>query len=88
MRPQKSSIKFGKGAKLSLWFVGSFEITEILGPIPYCIALPSSLRWMHDAFHVSVLHQYMSDPSHAVDLRNLYISDEGTLVAEPIHILD
>ena len=88
MRPHKSSIKFGKGAKLSLRFVGSFEITEILGPIPYCIAFPSSLSWMPDVFHVSVLHQYMLDPSHAVDLRNLYISDEGTLVAEPIHILD
>ena len=69
-------------------FVRSFEITKILGPIPYFITLPSSLSWMHDVFDVPMLHQYMSDSSHAVALRNLYISDEGTLVAEPIHILD
>ena len=73
---------------MSLQFVGSFEIIEILGPIPYCITLPSSLSWMHDVFHVPMLHQYMLDSSHAMALRNLYISDEGTLVAEPIHILD
>ena len=50
----KSSIKFGKGAKLSPRFMGPFEIVERKGPVAYRLALPDSLRRMHDVFHASV----------------------------------
>jgi hypothetical protein len=53
-KPHKSSIKFGKGAKLSPRFVGPFEIVERKRPVAYRLALPDSLRRMHDVFHVSV----------------------------------
>jgi hypothetical protein len=49
----KSSIKFGKGAKLSPRFVGPFEVVERKGPVAYRLALPHSLRCMHDVFLVS-----------------------------------
>ena len=82
VRPQKSSIKFGKGAKLSPRFVGPFVILEKLGPVAYRLALPSSLSRMHNVFHVSILRHYISDPSHVINLSNLQISDDGVLMAE------
>jgi hypothetical protein len=88
VKPHKSSIKFGKGAKLSPRFVGPFEIVERKGPVAYRLALPDSLRRMHDVFHVSVLRHYISDPTHVIDMSSLQVSDEGVLMAEPVHILD
>ena len=88
VKPHKSLIKFGKGAKLSPRFVGPFEIVEKKGPVAYRLALPDSLRRMHNFFHVSVLRHYISDPTHVIDLSSLQVSDEGALMAEPVRILD
>jgi hypothetical protein len=84
----KSSIKFGKGAKLSPRFVGPFEIVERKGPVAYRLAFPDSLRRLHNVFHVSILRHYISDPAHVIDMSSLQVSDEGLLTAEPVHILD
>jgi hypothetical protein len=84
----KSSIKFGKGDKISPRFMGPFKIVERKGPMAYRLALPDSLRHMHDVFHISVLRHYISDPMHVIDMSSLHISDEGALTDEPIHILD
>jgi hypothetical protein len=84
----KSSIKFAKGAKLSHRFVGPFEIVERKGSMAYRLALPNSLRRMHDVFHVYVLRHYISDPTHMIDMSSLQVSDEGALMAEPVRILD
>jgi hypothetical protein len=88
VKPHKSSIKFGKGTKLSPRFMGPFEIVERKGPVAYRLALPDSLRRMHDVFHVSVLRHYISDPTHVIDMSSLQVSNEGALMAEPVHILD
>jgi hypothetical protein len=87
VKPHKSSIKFGKGAKISPRFMGPFEIVERKGPVAYRLALPDSLRRMHDVFHVSVLRHYISDPTHVIDMSSL-LSDEGALMDEPVRILD
>jgi hypothetical protein len=42
VKPLKSSIKFGKGAKLSPRFVGPFKIVERKRPVAYRLALPDS----------------------------------------------
>jgi hypothetical protein len=88
VKPHKTSIKFGKDVKLSLRFVGPFEIVERKGLVAYRLALPDSLRRMHDVFHVSILRHYVIDPTHIIDLSSLQVSDEGALMAEPIRILD
>jgi hypothetical protein len=87
VKPHKSSIKFGKGAKLSPRFMGPFEIVERKGPVAYRLALPDSLRLMHDVFHVSILRHYISDPTHVIDLSSLQLSEWGALMAELVHIL-
>jgi hypothetical protein len=88
VKPHKSSIKFGKGDKLSPRFVGPFEIVERKGLVAYRLAFPDSLRRMHDVFHVSVLRHYISDPTHIIDMSSLQLMDEGALTAELILILD
>ena len=67
VRPQKSSIKFGKGGKLSPRYVGPFNIIEKVGLVSYHLALPSSLSLMHNVFHVSILQHYILDSSHVID---------------------
>ena len=88
VKPHKSSIKFGKGAKLSPRFVGPFEVVERKGPVAYRLALPDSLKRMHDVFHVSVLRHYISDPTHVIDMSSLQVSDEGVITVEPLRILE
>jgi hypothetical protein len=84
----KSLIKFGRGDKISPRFMGPFEIMERKGPVAYQLALPDSLRHMHDVFHVSVLRHYIHDPTHVIDMSYFQVYDEGTLMVEPIRILD
>lgn len=54
----------------------------------YGLALPPYLAHMHDVFYVSVLRHYISDPSHVIDFVHLQVSDEGTVMAEPVRILE
>ena len=54
----------------------------------YGLALPDSLRRMHDVSHVSILRHYVSDPTHVIDMSSLQVSDEGVLTAKPVCILD
>jgi hypothetical protein len=84
----KSSIEYGKGDKLSPRFARPFKFIEMKGSVPYRLALPNSLKRMHDVFHFSVLHHYISDPSHVIDMSSLQLSDEVFVIAKPIHILD
>ena len=39
-------------------------------------------------FHVSVLRNYISDPTHVIDMSSLQVLDEGVLTVEMIRILD
>jgi hypothetical protein len=88
VKPHKSLIKFGKGAKLSPRFVGPVEIVERKVPVAYRLALLDSLRCMHDVFHIFVLRHYISDPTHVIDMSSLQVSDEGALTTESVYILD
>jgi hypothetical protein len=88
VRPQKSSIKFGKGTKLSSWYMGTFKILERKVLVSCCLALSSSLDRMHDVFHVSILRYYILDRSHVIGLIHLQMLDEGALTAKPICILE
>jgi hypothetical protein len=88
VKPLKSSIKFEKGSKLSPRFMGPFEILERKGPVAYRLALPDSLRHMHDVLHVSVLRHYISDLTHVTDMSSLQVSNKGVLMDESIPILD
>jgi hypothetical protein len=88
VKPHKSSIKFGKGDKISPRFVGHFEVVERKGPVAYRLTFPNSLSHMHDVFHVFVLQQYISDLSDVFEMISLQVLDEDSPMVEPIYILD
>ena len=66
--PRKKVMRFGKKVKLSLRFIGPYEVIEKVGQVAYCLALPPELENIHNVFHVSMLRRYRSDPSHVVSL--------------------
>jgi hypothetical protein len=88
IRPNKSTIQFGKGTKLSPLFIGLFKIQERIGTISYRLVLPPHLHKNHNVFHVSVLRHYVVDESHKMNWKELQVSDVGTLTVEPLRILD
>jgi hypothetical protein len=71
IRPNKSTIQFGKGTKLSPRFIGPLGIQEKIGPISYRLVLPPHLHKTHNVFHVSVLRHYVADESHKLNWNEL-----------------
>jgi hypothetical protein len=67
IRPNKSTIRFEKGTKLSPRFIGPFKIQEKIGPIAYRLILPPHLHKTRNVFHVSVLCHYVADKSHKLN---------------------
>ncbi|XP_050938643.1 uncharacterized protein LOC127148600 [Cucumis melo] len=85
--PMEGVLRFEKKGKLSLRFVGSFEILERIDPIAYRLALPPYFSAVHDVFHVSMLRQYMADPTHVVDFKPLHINENLSYKEQPVKIL-
>jgi hypothetical protein len=67
IRPNKSTIRFRKGTKLSPRFIGPFRIQEKIGPVAYRLVLPPHLHKIHNVFHVSILRHYVADESHKLN---------------------
>jgi hypothetical protein len=88
IRPNKSTIWFRKGTKLSPLFIGPFRVQDKIGPDAYHLLLPPHLHKNHNVFHVSVLRHYVVDESHKLNWKELHVSDAGTLMVELIRILD
>jgi hypothetical protein len=88
IRPNKSTIWFGRGTDLSPRFIGPFRIQEKIEPIAYRLVLPPHLHKTHNVFHVSILYHYVVDESHKLNWKELQVSDVGPLMVEPLSILD
>ena len=86
--PKRGVINFGKQGKLSLRFIGPFEVLERVGAVAYRLALPSNLSGVHEVFHVSMLRKYTPDPTHIVDWSELGIDADGTFKEGPMRIMD
>ncbi|KAA0040677.1 pol protein [Cucumis melo var. makuwa] len=85
--PMKGVLRFERRGKLSLRFVGTFEILERIGSVAYRLALPPSLSAVHDVFHVSMLRKYVSDPSHVVDYEPLEIDENLSYTEQLVEVL-
>ena len=86
--PKRGVVKFGKRGKLSLRFIGPFEILERVGIVTYRLALPPSMLGVHEVFHVSMLRKYTPDPAHVVDWGQIEVDTDGTFEEGPMCILD
>ena len=79
---------FGKRGKLSLRFIGPFEILERIDTVAYRLALPPSMSGVHEVFHVSMLRKYTPDPAHVVDWGQIEVDTDGTFEEGPVCIAD
>ena len=85
--PWKKVMRFGKKGKLSLRFIGPYEVIEKVGPVAYRLALPPDLENIHNVFHVSMLRRYRSDPTHIVSSETIELRPDLTYEEEPLEIL-
>ncbi|TYK19410.1 pol protein [Cucumis melo var. makuwa] len=83
----KGVLRFEKKERLSLRFVGPFEILKQIGPVAYRLALPPSFSAVHDVFHVSMLRKYVPDPTHVVDFKQLQIDENLSYEEQHVEIL-
>ena len=88
VNPKRGVVRFGKCGKLSLRFIGPFEIFERVGTFVYRLALPPSMSGVHEVFHVSMLWKYTPDPAHVVDWGQIEIDTDGTFEEGPVYIVD
>ena len=54
----------------------------------YRLELSSDLERIHDVFHVSMLRNYIPDPSHVLTEQPVEIQEKLTYEEEPVQILD
>ena len=86
--PKRGVARFGKRGKLSLRFIGPFEIFERVDTIAYRLALPPSMIGVHEVFHVSMLRKYTPDPAHVVDRGQIDVDTDETFEEGLVCILD
>ena len=77
-----------KSRKLTLRFVGPYQILRRIGIAAYKIALPPHLANLHNVFHVSQLRKYITSPSHVLESDDIQIREDLTVNTGPVRILD
>ena len=85
--PWRKVLRFEKKRKLSLRFIGPYEILERVRPVAYQLALPPKLTLLHDVFHVSMLRRYRSDESHILPVQDVQVQSNYPYDEEPKAIL-
>ena len=80
-------LRFGKKGKLSLRFIGPYEVLEGIGPMAYRLALPPELAKLHNVFHVSMLRRNRSDESHILPVQDVQVQADFSYDEEPKAIL-
>ena len=88
MMPKIGVVRVGKREKLSLRFIGPFEILERVGTVAYRLALPPNMSGVHEVFNVSMLRRYTPDPAHVVDWGEIEVDTDGTFEEGPVCIVD
>ena len=86
--PWKSVLRFGKRGKLSLRYIGPYEIVSKVGPVAYKLKLPPELSRIHDTFHVSMLRKYIPDPSHVLREQPMQLKENLTYEETLVQIVD
>ena len=81
-------VLIGKRGKLSLRYIGPYEIVSKVGPVAYKLKLPLELSRIHDTFHVSMLRKYIPDPSHVLREQPVQLKENLTYEEIPVQIVD
>ncbi|XP_042964672.1 uncharacterized protein LOC122298896 [Carya illinoinensis] len=83
----KGIMKFEKKGKLSLRYLGPFDVLERIGTVAYRLALSPQLSTIHDVFHISMLREYIPDPTHILEYKPLQVHEDLTYEEFPVGIL-
>ncbi|XP_016747520.2 uncharacterized protein [Gossypium hirsutum] len=86
--PWKKVLRFGRKGKLSLRFIGSYQILKSVGPVAYQLELPPELDRIHDVFYVSMLRRYCSDPTHIILVEEIDVRPDLNFEEELVQILE
>ena len=71
--PIKGVMIYWKKGKLSIRYVGSYNILKMVGYVAYELELPAELAGVHPVFHISQLKKCMGDPAFVVPLMSVVV---------------
>ena len=77
-----------KSKKLTLMFIGPYQILRRIGLVACEIVLPHPLANIHNIFHVSQLRKYVPDPSHILKSDLVQVKENLSFEVKPNKILD
>ncbi|XP_052203985.1 uncharacterized protein LOC127809262 [Diospyros lotus] len=77
-----------KKGKLSPRYIGSYDVTERIGPVTYRLTLSMALSNLHDVFHVSQLLKHELDPSQIMPSKAVEVRENLSYLERPVKILD
>ena len=69
--PMRGVHRFGVHGKLSLRYVGPYQVLEQCGPVAYRLQLPDILSAVHNVFHVSQLKKCLWVLDEAMEIEGL-----------------
>ena len=84
----KGVMRFSRKGKLSLRYVGSYEILQLVGEVTYEIELPAELASVHPVFHVSILKKFLGDPTSILPVEGLGVDEDLSYEEVPVEIFD
>ncbi|GKE59323.1 putative reverse transcriptase domain-containing protein [Tanacetum coccineum] len=79
---------YGRNCKLTLRYVGLFEILERIDLVAYRLRLPEELSSVHDTFYVSNLKKCLVDANLHVPLEKIKIDKTLRFAEELVEIMD
>ncbi|XP_073001474.1 uncharacterized protein [Typha latifolia] len=84
----KGVFRFGKKGKLSLRYIGPYEILARIGLVVYRVVLLSKLSQIHNVFIVSVLRKYLYDLSHVLREELIQLGKDLSYEEQLVRIID
>jgi len=86
--PIKRVRRFNVRGKLSLKYIGPYEIMEKLNPLTYQLNLTTELEHVYNIFHISQLRKYVLHPNHVIEPEPIAIVENLTYEEHLVQILD
>ena len=84
----KGVIRFQNREKLNPRYIDPFRILERIGPVAYRYELPPELSRIHNIFHVSMLKNYVPDPSHILEVPPIELEEDLSFGVQPVAIIE
>ncbi|WMV30064.1 hypothetical protein MTR67_023449 [Solanum verrucosum] len=86
--PMKGVMIFGKKWKLSSQYIGLYRISKRIVNVAYELEVPPKIAAVHSVFHISMLKNFMGDPSLIILTENISIKDNLSYQEIPVQIMD